>query len=209
MKTFLFQGDSITDADRSRNNDDMLGCGYATIAAGMLMSKYPGEIRCINRGISGDRSINLLARIKVDFINLKPDYISILIGVNDAWHDTNIENPNGVCVENYEEYLDMLISKLKKALPDTKIFILEPFLLKGSATTEKWNYFNNEVLLRAKVAKAIAEKYGLPFVPLQEMLDKACEKAPAEWWLLDGVHPSVAGHTLIAKELVKVVEVNL
>ena len=89
MKTILFQGDSITDVGRSRENDADRGHGYATLTAARLMLDHPGEFSIINRGISGNRIVDLYSRIKIDFINLKPDYLSILIGVNDVWHEVS------------------------------------------------------------------------------------------------------------------------
>lgn len=201
MKTFLLQGDSITDF--GRNRDDYNGggsCGYATLTAAKLGFAYPGEIRVINRGVSGDRTVDLYARIKRDFIDVKPDYISILIGVNDVWHDFH-EQPNGVCDEKYRRVYSMIIEELQAELPGVKIIILEPFCLKAGATEGNWEIFNTEVRKRAVSAKAVAEKYGLKFVPLQDKLDAACEKAEPSFWLSDGVHPAPAGHELIAREL--------
>lgn len=208
MKTFLLQGDSITDAGRSRENDAVRGNGYPTLVAAELMYDYPGEFEIINRGISGNRVVDLYARVKKDFLNLKPDYLSILIGVNDVWHDYSAE-PNGVADGRYRKVYDMLIEELKAELPDVKIYILEPFVLCGAGTQEHWEEFDREVRLRAKSAKWIAEKYGLPFVSLQDKFDAACEKCEASYWLRDGVHPTAAGHELIARALLETVKKDI
>ena len=100
MKLVLFQGDSITDCGRNREADHPMGSGYATMAAGEIMAEHPGEYRFLNRGISGNRSVDLYARIKQDLINLKPDYLSILIGVNDVWHEYTRQN--GVDADKFE-----------------------------------------------------------------------------------------------------------
>ena len=208
MKTFLLQGDSITDAGRSRENDAARGYGYPTLVAARLTYDYPGQFNVINRGISGNRVVDLYARIKKDFLNLKPDYLSILIGVNDVWHDYG-DQPNGVSDERYRKVYDLLIEELKAELPELKIYILEPFVLRASATDANWENFNREVRLRAKSAKWIAEKHNLPFVSLQDKFDAACEKCEPSYWLSDGVHPTAAGHELIARALLETMKKDI
>ena len=197
MKTFVFQGDSITDAGRNRDNDDYRGNGYPTIAAGRLGAKYPGAFRFLNRGVSGDRIVDLNARVKRDLINLRPDYLSILIGINDVWHEVG-DNHNGVDAVRFEKMYRILVEDTKERFPDIKILVLEPFVLPGAATEAKWDVFSREVPLRAAASKRTAEDYGLIFVPLQSVFDEACRLAPADWWLRDGVHPTAHGHRLIA-----------
>lgn len=207
MKTILFQGDSITDAKRDRENDNYLGSGYATMAAGQLGMEHPGEYRFLNRGISGNRVSDLYARIKRDIINLRPDYMSILIGVNDVWHE--ISSQNGLSQQKFEIIYDLLISEILEELPQLKIMILEPFVLPGTATEaiperpDRWDTFRAEVPLRAAAAKRIAQKYGLVYVPLQSCFDEACKTAPASDWLIDGVHPTAMGHELIKRQWLK------
>lgn len=204
MKTILFQGDSITDAGRSRDNDSDRGTGYPTLVSAELGLKYPGEYNFINKGISGNRIVDLYSRIKCDFINLKPDYLTILIGINDVWHE--IGNRNGVDNDKFFRVYCNLIEEIRAMLPDIEIFILEPFVLKASATEKNWRVFRKETLMRAESAKAVAEKFGLTFIPLQEKFDEAEKKACASYWLGDGVHPTAAGHELIANEVVKALE---
>ena len=201
MKTILFQGDSITDAGRNRENSLNRGIGYATMVSGKLGAEHPGKYEFLNRGIGGNRVVDLYARLKADFINLKPDFISILIGVNDVWHE--ISRQNGVEAKKFEKVYGMLIEELQEALPQVKIMILEPFVLEGSATLADLSRFQKEVGLRQEGSKAVADKYRLPFVPLQEKMNQACFLASAEYWLYDGVHPTAAGHYLIAEQWLK------
>ena len=198
----LFFGDSITDMGRNRESDGVfgLGKGYVFYAAGDLKKEDP-SIEVINRGISGNRIVDLYARIKADIINLKPDLMSILIGVNDVWHELG-ENPNGVELDRFIKVYDMLITDTLKVLPNLKIILLEPFVLKGGATEENYERFL-EVKEYAKAVKALAEKYSLEFLPLQDAFDKAAEKSCAEYYLYDGVHPDAAGARLIADEWIK------
>ena len=208
-KVILFQGDSITDAGRSRENDMATGSGYVRLTEAELGFTYPQEYTYINRGISGNRIVDVYARIKMDIINLAPDYMSILIGINDVWHEYT--KGNGVSAEKFEKIYDMLITEIKEALPNIKIMILEPFVLVGSATENneqhpvRYDYFRSETLLRAQVARRIAEKHNLVFIPLQEKLDEA-DKAHPGIWLADGVHPASAGACLIKNEWVKAFE---
>lgn len=140
--------------------------------------------------------------IKKDIINIKPDVMSILIGVNDVWHEF-AESPNGVSADKYYKIYDMLIKEVKSALPDIKIMIMEPFVLKAYATEEKWECFSTEVRERAKMAKKISEKYNLPYIKLQSGFDKLSENIEAGYWLRDGVHPTAIGHEYIKNEWLK------
>lgn len=197
MQTVLFQGDSITDADRSRDWDARRGIGYPHLISAQLGYDAPGQYRLVNRGVSGDRVVDLYARIKRDCINLKPDFMSILIGVNDVWHE--IGDQNGVDTDKYERVYGMYIEEIREQVPDVKIMILEPFLTHGAATDPHWDYFSTEVAERAAAAKRVAQKYSLTFVPLQARFDAACEKQPPEYWTDDGVHPTAFGHELISR----------
>lgn len=199
MKTILFMGDSITDAGRSREDDYNLGYGYATMTAGKLGCDYQGAFRFLNRGIGGNRSIDLLARIKRDLLNLKPDYMTLLIGVNDVWAE--LRSHNGGSAEEYEFNVDLLLTRVLQALPKLRIIVLEPFVLRGANTEEEFDAFDAEVRLCAHVAKRLAEKHGLLFVPLQEMLSAFATKTSAETVLADGVHPTYVGHELISRRL--------
>ncbi len=201
MKKFLFQGDSITDADRRRDNDSNYGYGYPNLFAAEILKNRPYEFEFINCGISGDKIVDVYARIKMDIINLKPDYMSLLIGVNDVWHELNEEN--GVAAPKFEKIYDMLISEILEALPDIKIILLEPFVLKGCGTERYYDVFREEVKKRSDAVKRIADKYKLKFVPLQDKFDEAAAGGNDPYWLADGVHPTPAGHCLIKDELMK------
>lgn len=206
-KIILFQGDSITDCGRSRESRNNMGHGYATLVGAALGAAEPYQYQFINKGISGNRVVDLYARMKIDMVNLKPDYMSILIGINDVWHEFG--NQNGVDAAKFEMVYDLLISELKAALPNLKIMILEPFVLPGTGTDPqdipgRYAEFRSETLLRAQASKRIAEKHGLVFVPLQETFDKANADAPTpDYWLIDGVHPTAAGHDLIKQAWLK------
>ena len=196
----LFFGDSITDMGRNRDRDDVyLGNGYVFFIAGDIKRHTP-SVEILNRGVSGDRIVDLYARIKSDVWNEQPDVLSILIGVNDIWHE--ISSKNGVELERFIKVYDMLIKDTLKVLPNVKIVLCEPFVLKGELTES-----HVEECLRvreyANAIKNLAKKYFLEFLPLQEDFDSRAEQTCAKDYLYDGVHPNVLGARLIADKWIK------
>lgn len=204
MTRILFQGDSITDCGRSRENDAQKGGGYANFVSAVLNVEHPGEYEVINRAISGNRIVDLYARIKADFINVKPDVLSIHIGINDVWHD--VEFNNGVGADKFEKIYDMLLSEIKEELPDVKIILLGAYVTKNRATEEFWDVFEPEVKKRVEITKRLAEKYGCVFVDIQKEFDKAIERHPEPYWTAEGVHPTEAGHEIIKRAWLRAFE---
>ena len=205
-KVILFQGDSITDTGRNRDPEvaanSGLGIGYALMTAATLLANEPEkDWKIYNRGISGNRVVDLYARWKIDALNIKPDILSILIGVNDTWHEK--AKNNGVEVPRYDKFYRMLLDWTREELPETKLVLIEPFVLVTGAVTEDWV---DEINARREVVKKIAEDYGAVFIPAQSLFDEAAKLAPAEYWLVDGVHPSAAGHKLLTDAWVKATE---
>lgn len=206
----LFQGDSITDAGRNRENDTQLGYGYATLVSAELGFSEPGKYEFINKGIGGNRVVDVYGRINTDIINIAPDVMSILIGVNDIWQ-YYAPSPNGTPADRYERIFDALIEETLSNLPGLKIMIFEPFVLRGTGTYmlgsggsyERYDEFRERVAELSKRAQKIAAKYNIPFVPLQAGFDELCKSAPDEYWLHDGVHPTAKGHEFIKREWIK------
>ncbi len=196
----LFQGDSITDCGRNTANGSQLsiGQGYALIVTSHLGFENPGKYEFLNLGVSGNRVTDVYARIKADCWNHEPDVLSILIGVNDVWHEIGAKN--GVDAERFENVYRMLLSDTLKRLPNIKVIMLEPFVLRCGATVEAWDVFSDEVSKRARITEKLAAEFSQVFVPLQKAFDDACELCPAEYWISDGVHPTPAGHQLIANK---------
>ena len=196
----LFQGDSITDAGRTReqifipNTQPALGNGYAWLAAAQLLVGRPDDkLTFFNRGISGNKVFQLAERWQTDALNLKPDVLSILIGVNDIWHALNGQYDG--TVEVYERDYHALVRQTQEALPDVKLVICEPFVLRCGAVNSTW--FPEFDKYRA-AAKRVAEDAKAVFVPFQEMFDRAAKLAPPERWAKDGVHPTADGAALMA-----------
>lgn len=201
MKTVMFVGDSITDAGRKRDDLNSYGQGYPVMVAGRLGLDNPGAYRFINQGVSGDRVVDIFARLKKDVLNLKPDMMSILVGVNDVWHELDFSN--GVSAKKFEKVYSMMLDEILEELPGVKIMLMEPFVLKGTATEEHLDWFKEEVTARAEVVRKLAKQYNLPFMPLQEDLDELVTKMPENYWLWDGVHPTANFHQYIADKWIQ------
>jgi lysophospholipase L1-like esterase len=206
-EVILFQGDSITDAGRSRekagvaNDQGAMGSGYAWLGAAELLVDRPKDgLKVFNRGISGNKVFQLADRWQADCLDLKPDVLSILIGVNDLWH--KLDGKYQGTVEIYERDYRALLERTRKALPKVKLVVCEPFVLRCGAINDKW--FPEFDGYRA-AAKRVAEAFHATFVPFQTMFDEAVKYAPAEHWAKDGVHPSAAGASLMAHEWLRAV----
>ena len=195
--TILFQGDSITDCGRATCGGagyvSTLGPGYPGMIASRILCDRPEiEWNFINRAISGNRVVDLYARWKIDAINLNPDWISILIGINDTWHEFG--NQNGVEVPRYERIYRELLAWTRSVLPKVRFVLMDPFVcpsLPGRAE------FVPEVQERREVVARLAKEFDAIHIPLQEVFNKAFERAPEAYWSADGVHPTPAGHQLI------------
>jgi len=197
----LFQGDSITDAGRNKEESNYnvaraLGTGYAMLASAQLLEKNPGmDLKIYNRGISGNKVPQLADRWDKDCLGLKPDILSIMIGVNDYWHRLN--NNYAGNVKSYKDEFTALLERTKKELPDARLIIGEPYAVTGiKAVDDKWfPEFNGY----QKAALEVADAFGAIFVPFQRVFDEAQKRAPGVYWTYDGVHPSVAGAQLLAR----------
>lgn len=195
MKTILFQGDSITDSGRQREIETHLGSGYPCLAASKLGRLHPEKYVFFNRAIGGDKVTDLIGRWKRDCINLKPDYLSILVGVNDVWHE--LEHHDGTDTETFRRVYDILLENTRKALPQTKIFLMEPYVLADALDEAEREFFQDGVAEKRDVVKELAKKYELVTVPLQDIFDRALAEASPLYWTAEGVHPTFAGHQII------------
>src|SRR2546422_650121 len=196
----LFQGDSITDCGRDRKLPDpnaasALGSGYPLLVAAAALAAHPDRaLRFYNRGVSGNKVPDLAARWATDTVALAPDVLSILIGVNDFWH--KLSNGYTGTVEDYENQYGALLDETQRALPRTRIMVLEPFVLHCGAVDNRWF---PEFDQRRAAAERVARHAGATFVPLQQMVDGLAHKSTPQYWAADGVHPTPAGHGVIAE----------
>jgi len=203
----LFQGDSITDAGRDKNNESAnnpgsFGSGYAYMAAANLLNTSASVQPVIyNRGISGNKVFQLADRWKKDCIDLNPKVLSILVGVNDFWH--TLDYGYDGTVKKYEEDYRKLLAHTKSIIPELQLVICEPFAVLGfKAVTAKCLPLFEDYRL---VARRMADEFGAVFVPYQSVFDEAQKYAPGVYWTGDGVHPSMAGCSLMAEAWLKAV----
>src|SRR6266516_1717674 len=196
----LFQGDSITDGGRNRaasepNQPGALGTSYPLLVAAAALAAHPDRaLRFYNRGVSGNKVPDLEQRWAADTLELKPDVLSILVGVNDFWHKLG-RGYTGT-VEDYEHQYATLLDETRRALPQVRLIVLEPFVLRCGAVDDRWF---PEFDQRRAAAQRVAQQARAAFVPLQSVFDDLARRAAPQYWAADGVHPTPAGHAVIAE----------
>ncbi len=195
----LFQGDSITDGNRYKDEasrwdlNHQIGHSYAYMVTGQLTAEWPHRFECVNRGVSGNTVRHLKERWQKDALEIRPDVLILLVGVNDCSHIA----AGTMTAQEYGSIYRELLREVREVSPAVRFILLEPFLLRDDPSAMK-------ILdgLRAEVHKISAEENAL-FVPLQEEFLKRAETDGASLWLWDGVHPTEAGHWLIARKIMK------
>src|SRR5882724_1546201 len=191
----LFQGDSITDMNRGRTADPnhILGHSYVFIIAARQGAAFPeAKLEFMNRGISGNTVLALEKRWEKDTLDLKPDVLSILIGVND--------NSRNIPIDQFEQVYDKLLTDTKAANPKIKLVLCEPFTLPSGPKKDNYEPWLEGIKKRQEVVAKLAQKHGAALVHFQRMFDEAAKRAPADYWIWDGVHPTYRGHQLMADE---------
>lgn len=195
---YLFQGDSITDCNRDRNNPDGLGDGYVS----MLKERYPFmEIK--NRGVSGDRVNELLVRWKSDVLELKPDVLSIYIGINDLWHHHVWGKP--YTLASFEQMYQSLIDETRYHLPHVKLLLISPFALKMGHFQSSWQKDLDDII---KTVKSLSEKNKTLYLSLSDVFSQAENTYDKEDLTWDGVHPKPLGHAMIADHVSKILSMK-
>jgi len=195
----LFQGDSITDAGRNREDANGLGGGYAMMAAAQMQALHPGlDLTFLNKGISGNRAVDLAGRWQEDCLDLKPDWVSILIGVNDCWrrYDSNDATSAEVFEKHYRDILERSKSR------GIGVIICEPFLLPCPPDRVAWR---EDLDPKIHVARKLAREFAARFVPFDGIFAARSVLQPSAFWAGDGVHPTLPGHALMASEWIKAV----
>ena len=199
--TVLFQGDSITDTDRARFYPDDLGRGYALMAAGWYGARYPERgVRFLNRGVSGDCAVDLLARWEEDCLALRPTVLSILVGINETWRafDAGTPTPVDAFARTYRE----LLSRTRAAQPAVRFILMEPFSLPVAPERAAWRA---DLDPKIQAVRGLAQEFGARLVPLDGLFAQACARREPTYWAEDGVHPTPAGHALIAQAWLRAV----
>lgn len=199
----LFQGDSVTDTGRDRADIKSLGYGYPMMAAAWFGASHPEQkVRFINKGVSGDRTCDLKARWEEDCIKLQPTVVSILIGINDCWRRYDRNEPT--TVEEFDENYRFLLTRLKEMSVRT-VILGEPFLLPIPEDRRQWR---EDLDPKITVVRDLAREFQTLLLPLDGVFNSVVSRREPEFWTPDGVHPSPAGHALIAKEWLRAINVN-
>ncbi|MFY9152696.1 MAG: SGNH/GDSL hydrolase family protein [Prolixibacteraceae bacterium] len=200
----LFQGDSITDGNRGRNTDPnhIMGHGYAFSIASRLGADFPElDLKFYNRGISGNTVSDLADRWQKDTLELKPDILSILVGVNDV--DRAIKSGELNQVVQFENMYRLILEQTKTQFSDVQFVLCEPFILPVGRVKENWEAWNSEVMKRQAVVRKLAIEFDAVLVEFQKVLNKASKSIAPEYWIWDGIHPTVPGHELLTREWLK------
>ena len=193
--TILFTGDSITDCGRVREDANHLGFGYAAFIGARLQAYLASpELRIINRGISGNRASDLLGRVENDLLALKPTVVSILIGINDTWR--RYDSKDATSAETFEKNYRGVLEKIESKL-DARVILLEPFLLHVPEDRYAWR---EDINPKIDVTRKLAVEFGAELLSLDGLFAEMATQAPAAYWAADGVHPTAAGHALIAED---------
>lgn len=203
--TFLFQGDSITDGNRGRNLDPnhIMGHGYAYSIASRIGADFPEVgFTFYNRGISGNKITDLQKRWETDTLNLKPDVLSILIGINDTGATIN-KPAEATTVEEFESIYRTLLTDCRRANPEILFVLGIPFVYPVGKRAENFEKWSNDTNNRQAVIRKLAGEFDAIVVDYPAIFDKALKKAPAEYWIWDGIHPTVFAHELMAREWMK------
>ncbi len=188
----LFQGDSITDCGRNRDDYHDLGAGYPKYAAELIAKAYPEtEFEFINLGISGNQTKDLVERLQNDFIDIQPDLVSIHIGINDTWHRAGERNWLGN--DAFEAQYRKVLTEIKEKT-NAKILIIEQFLL---PVADK-SYFREDLDGKIDITRALAREFADYYIPLDGLMAQACVGNDASHWSADGVHPNENGAKFIA-----------
>jgi lysophospholipase L1-like esterase len=199
--TVLFQGDSITDAGRGRMDTESMGSGYAMMAASWFSAAFPGRrVRFINRGISGNRAADLEKRWENDCLALKPDWVSIMIGINDTWRA--FDSNDATSPEAYEASCRNILTQTREAL-GAQLILIEPFVLPFPEDRKAWR---DDLDPRIAVVRSLADEFDAILIPMDGIMNAATETREPSFWAPDGVHPTPAGHALIAQSWLRAVK---
>lgn len=200
----LFQGDSITDCSRNKDDINSLGNGYPSKIANIYNCLFPENgVTFVNNGISGNRSKDVLERYIKDIKEIKPDFISILIGINDVWRKYDRNEPTST--EEYEANYRKILDAIKKELPSTKIMIMEPFLLHSDENKIIWHETLDPII---GVARKLAKEYADYFLPMDGLYQSyACKGFSEAEIAEDGVHPTEKGHGIMTYEYMKLLNI--
>lgn len=202
-QVLMFTGDSITDCDRGRpiGEGQGLGSGYVAIVDQLLAALHPQKlIRVLNTGVSGERVTSLKQRWQRDVLDIAPNWLSIMIGINDVWrHFDNLE-PDQVDIDLYESTYRDILDWVRPTLDG--LVLMTPFV----------HETNRQEPMRAMlddygaVVKRLAPEYDAILVDVQGAFDDTMQYRAAQSLSDDRVHPNPTGHMIIAHAFARAIE---
>lgn len=196
----LFQGDSITDMGRDRNDPHHLGNGYPKFVAAMLREQFPDvDLDFVNFGISGNRTCDLVGRWQTDCLDWQPDIVSVMIGINDTWRA--FDQNDATTAEQFEANYRQLLTALKEKTT-AKIVMIEPYLLHNEPGKDNWRADLNP---KIDAVRRLAREFADVYIPTDGLFAAACVDESVTHWSGDGVHPNDNGAKFIAEHYVKAV----
>ncbi|MCL2322138.1 MAG: SGNH/GDSL hydrolase family protein [Oscillospiraceae bacterium] len=192
--TIVFQGDSITAGNIISCNENSLGDGYVFFIDTYIKSIYPEyDVNIVNKGVDGDSILNLKKRWKETCVNLHPDIITLLIGINDIWDKYYSDNylTDEEFLFHYDDIIcDSMLNGVKK------IVLMEPFIIPVNSDMESWR---KDIYSKIDIVRRLAKKYNCTYIPLDSIFGELCTIKGPEYWSNDGIHPNVKGHFIIAR----------
>mgnify|MGYP001071676911 CR=1 FL=1 len=192
----LFQGDSVTDAGRDRSNPHDMGEGYPRYASAMIQDSYPDTgFEFVNLGISGNRTADLVSRLESDFVDVQPDIVSVMIGINDVWRqfDSPAIPDEQVSPEEYRSNVEKMILSVKDNVKG--IFLMTPYYMEPNG--EDW--MRKRMDTYGAICSELAEKYGCRFIDLQAVFNDYFQYRHSSYIAWDRIHPNQIGATVIAR----------
>ncbi len=202
---FLFQGDSITDGNRGRNTDPnhIMGHGYAFSIASRVGADFADAGHTFfNRGVSGNTILDLQKRWKADTLDLNPDVLSILVGINDAGAEIE-KRDTAQTTDAFENTYRQLLKETKMVLPDVKLVLGVPFVVPSGRRKDNYPAWREATLPRDRAVRKLAAEFGAILIDYPKVFVAASKKAPLDYWIWDGIHPTISGHELMAREWIK------
>ena len=206
----VFIGDSITDCERARPIGEGLfnaiGKSYVSLVEGFLTAIHPDHaIRLVNMGTSGNTVLDLKKRWKTDALDLKPDWLSIMIGVNDVWRQFDLPRQKEIHVSPkvYEKTLLELASKTRPKLKG--LIIMAPFYLEPNRDDPMRKRMDQY----GAIAKKVAKKSDAIFIDTQAVFDELLTHMHANAIAWDRVHPNTIGHSVIARAFLNAIDVPM
>lgn len=202
----LFQGDSVTDCGRDKavtEPNQNLGMGYVNLLGARIVCENP-DSEVYNRGVSGNRICDMYARWIEDTLNIDFDILSVMNGINDIGFELRMGR--GADKDKFRFVYDRMLFEVKEKKPQAKLVIIEPFIVRkymgedGGDIYNDWDLWYGHMRERAGICKELAEKYEAIFVPLDAEFQRLSEKYGADAWSMDCIHPTPAGHEIIARK---------